>query len=293
MKRALVCALLMALALPLAASPYSFNYSVEGAAVMGIDRVFDDGTNTVVAFYGPLGGERPTVVTSTGQVLPYRVVHRYLVLPGIQRHAVIYARGVVAQLVHGRPPSIQLPAPAYAAPASAAPAMPIAALAVAAPSVTALAPAAETVIQTPAGHTIRPLVAALPAPAAIPTQPTVAASASIPAAPAAGAVTTPAVSVATAGFIVTDGPAPPPPPQWMASPGASLRITTEQWAERAGWTVYWQLKNGADYETLSVSASGDFLSALRDLYAPYLQSEGGKPVRVAAYSRQKILVISE
>lgn len=295
--RALVCALLLAFAASnAAAASYNFDYTTDGGQVMGIDRVFDDGQNTVVAFYGPLGYERPTITSEAGTVLPYRVVDRYLVVPGIHRRVMIYARGVAAQVVYGRAPALQLPAAGFASPAAAFPAAMSATplRPQAAEPVVALPPdpdpapvparpatsAAGQVFQTAAGHTVRVGVPVSDLPAA----PAVAAKATVAAAAAAPA---------NDRFVVSDEEAPPPPPRWTAAPGASLRITTEQWARKAGWTVYWNLKNGADYETLALRADGEFLSALRQLYAPYLQADGERPVRVAAYPRQNIIVISE
>ena len=83
--------------------------------------------------------------------------------------------------------------------------------------------------------------------------------------------------------------------EWVANHGESLRLTTERWAASAGWTVYWNLKNGADYETIAVRSQEDFLKALRQLYAPYMKAEGDRdrPLRVSAYPRQNIIVITE
>lgn len=270
MKRlALACASLLAIATASSAhaTNYNFDYSTDGGNVMGIDRVFDDGQNTVVAFYGPLGAyERPTVTTTNGNVLPYRVVDRYLVLPGLQRHVLIYARGVVAQVIAGRPPALSFPAFASAPqPTSYAP-----------------EPAAPAAVSPPVSRVVvRPAVAAPAAPAVAATVPT-----AIPAAPA---------PAPEARFIVSDdAPPPPPKPLWEVGAGESLRNTTERWAQRSGWKVYWHLKNGADYETTATTAEGEFIDAMRSLYAPYLRADSQqKPVRVAAYPRQKVIVISE
>lgn len=275
-RRALACALLLAVATAGSAhanTNYNFDYSTDGGNVMGIDRVFDDGQNTVVAFYGPLGAyERPTVTTPTGNVLPYRVVDRYLVLPGLQRHVIVYARGVVAQVIAGRPPAMNFQS-AYANATQA----------------TAYAP-----MPTPA---VQPNVVTPPAaPAPAYAHHTVRAVAAAPAPVAAAAAPAPAAAPAAEDrFIVSeDAPPPPPKPMWEVGAGESLRNTSERWASRAGWKVYWHLKNGADYETTATSTEGEFLEAMRSLYAPYLQADGqNKPVRVAAYPRQKVIVISE
>lgn len=272
-RRAFACALLLALATTAHAGNYNFDYTTDGGNVMGIDRVFDDGRNTVVAFYGPLGYERPTVTTAAGQVLPYRVNGRYLILPDIQRHVLVYARGVVAQVIHGRPPALQLPSPYQVPPAQPTPAPYV-------PAPTATVPTPPSTLP---GSTALAHAPATPAPAPVP------AVAQLPAAPAAAMA-----DDEESRFVVSDElPPPPPKPRWAANAGASLRNTTEQWASRAGWKVYWHLSDGADYETLATTAEGEFLTALRELYAPYLQAHGDKPVRVAAYPRQKVLVISE
>lgn len=287
MKRvALLCALLLtAVAHPvIAASQYTFDYTVTGADALGITRAFDDGKNTVLAFVNAIPhDDRPTVTAADGSPLQTRVIGNYLVLPGLQRHVLIYSKGVVAQVQYGSAPPPYRPAPPPYAPQYAqAPATPVPYV----PAPPAVAPAPKrTVIFTSSV-------------AGVQTAPPVvwrgtAAPGALAAAAPSSAPTIAAESPRGGLAVIADET--PPLPVWTVKAGSTLRTTTDAWAKRAGWTVRWNLKNGDDYEVSPATYTAEFTDALADLYAPYFAPSfnDNKPLRVRAYAKPKIIVVSE
>jgi hypothetical protein len=248
-----------------AATAYSFDYTVSGAAAFGIDRAFDDGKNTVLRFTSPIPlSDVPTVTSADGTPLSTRVIGPYLVMPGLQRHILMYRRGIVAQVQQGRIPAPP-PAPAsrWAAPSSTP-----ASFAEASVAPTAVVPRTQPVVFT---SSVAGIQTATTAPAPLPSP-----------APASGGIA-----------IISDEL--PPLPVWEAKAGSTLRTTTEAWAKQSGWTVRWLLSNGDDYEVAPVKYTGEFTDSLAKLYAPYFvpSFNGNKPLHVKAYAKPKILVISE
>lgn len=244
MNRIALGALLLLWCATATASRYNFDYTTRGGDAVGIDRVFDDGTNTVLAFANPFpeNALHPTVTSADGSVLPFRITGRYLVLPGIQQHVLVYTRGMVAQVRYGAPPPPTLRPGASAIVASPLPADPQ----------PAPASSGALIASTPVAAAITDVDSALPAPVAR---------------------------------------AEPSAPRWEARIAGTLQETTQRWAREAGWTVRWELPEGADYAVHAASYTGDFLNALEQLYAPYLI--GPTPLKVQAYSRQKVIVVSE
>lgn len=288
MKRASLCGLLLLAMNNASATAYNFDYTVNGAEAVGITRAFDNGQNTVLAFLNPITVDRPTVTTDDGSVLNATVVGgNYLVLPGLQRHVLIYTKGVVAQVQYGRAPlppvaaQIQPPAAAVAAPQVTAPS--------AAPAAPASAPAAAAA--TP-GQASRVIVTS--SVGGVQTAPAVATSAGGGSAAPASAASPAASSPAAGGLaVVTDEL--PPEQAWFAKASSTLRVTTEAWARQAGWSVRWMLADGDDYEVEGRKYSGDFTDALAQLYAPYFAPSfnDSKPLKVRAYAKQKIIVVTE
>lgn len=283
MKRAATCALLaMALAVSntaAAATNYSFDYTLTGASALGIDRAFDDGKNTVLRFINTISDhDRPTVTGADGTVLQTRVIGPYLVLPGVQRHVLVYSKGIVAQVQQGTPPP-RYPSPYdFAAQAAPAPIAPVPVAPAPAP-----APAAQV-----GPHRMAPIVVTSSV-GGIPTGSSVA----IGTAEVSGVTATGAASAAGGFAIVTDEP--PPQPVWEAKAGSTLRTTTEAWAKQAGWSVRWLLANGDDYEIEGSTHVGEFTDSIAKLYAPYFAPSfnDSKPLHVKAYAKQKIIVVSE
>lgn len=270
---------------PARAANYSFDYTTAGTAALGIDRVFDDGKDTVLRFVNPISAaDRPTVTTADGTVLQTRVVANYLVLPGVQRHVLIYSKGYAAQIQHGRAPDVYLPPAqqswpsAPVAPPTAASFEPVAMV----PSTAERASEAHRtapviVTSSVAGiQTAQPVAVGTPATAALPAKPDPDA-----ARPGGGL------------SLVSDEL--PPLPTWEAKAGSTLRTTTEAWAKQAGWTVRWLLNDGDDYEVDAVKYSGDFAESLAKLYAPYFAPSfnNDKPLHVKAYAKPKVIVVSE
>ncbi|MCD0253111.1 TcpQ domain-containing protein [Xanthomonas campestris pv. campestris] len=282
MKRVALSALLLlsiAAADSAAATPYSFDYTVTGANAFGIERVFDDGKNTVLRFINNLPpGDAPTVTTADGTPLPTRVVGPYLVLQGLQRHVLLYRKGIVAQVRQGRA-EVPYPTPAlaFSQPVAPMPAAPVAAV----PQPAQAAGAPVVVSSSVAGiQTAKPVVVAGATPATTLT-PATAAAVAAPQASSGGLA------------VITDEL--PPAPVWEAKPGSTLRTTTEAWAKQAGWTVRWLLADGDDYEVVAGRYVGDFAESLAKLYAPYFTPSfnGDKPLHVKAYAKPKVIVVSE
>ncbi|MEI2263604.1 TcpQ domain-containing protein [Stenotrophomonas indicatrix] len=260
------------------AANYSFDYAVSGAPAFGIDRVFDDGKDTVLRFYAPLReADKPTVTAADGTPLQTRVIGPYLVLPGIQRHVLLYRKGIVAQVHQGRP-DMPYPVPGVAQPATA-------------PGVvaTTASPAAPATT-VPGGEVVQPQTTARIAPVVVTSS-----VAGVQTSRAVIGAPTEAAPVASASGLTVISDELPPLPTWEAKADATLRSTTEAWAKQAGWSVRWLLSNGDDYQVDPHTFSGEFTEALAKLYVPYFRPSfnGDKPLRVKAYSLSKIIVVSE
>ena len=265
-----LAAALLAASTTAAATRYNFDYVASGGDAVGITRAFDDGTNTVIAFLNPVEALQPTVTAADGTILRYRAVDNYAVLPGIQRHVLIYSRGMAAQVryvpphaTHYRPPShfVTVPARTPAPPPAVDPAR--------------HAPLVDVSDSTPALTTPAPAAAAPPAQPATP-----AASTPRP------AVATPVAATAALATTVVE----PLQPTWTAANGSSLRSAVESWADDAGWTVVWDAQ--VDYSvTGTLTYRGDFLDATRQIFRAYASAD--KPLNPAAYPRQKVLHVTE
>lgn len=252
-------------------SRYSFDYTTHGTDAVGIERVFDDGTNTVLAFGIPFREQdaRPTVTTAEGTVLPFRITGRYLVLPGLQRHVLIYTRGLAAQVRHGRSQETHFKP-------------------LTTDIVVSELPAAPSGPGTSNALTLETAPSVISQPRALSTT-----DSAVPTLAVDDHAVTADLATSHDAEAASKPPvAPTPAPlEWEAPFAGTLYETTTQWARRAGWNVRWELTNNADYAVDAGTHTGDFLEALQKLYAPY--TAGQNPLRVQAYSRQKVIVISE
>lgn len=300
MIRAASLALLLATA-PAMAEKYNFNYAMAGADAIGLVRTFDDGKNTVLAFEGSAALTNPTITTVDGTILHYKSISRYAVLPGLQRHVLVYTKGLVAHVRYapdaGRrfsPPTTvtMAPAPSWTpvpadnvAPRTFTP-QHQAQSAASAPTATSPSPGVQQhqpapPTHSPAAPTIALADAAADGVAAVgkPTHST-----------ALGSVVTPAASASASATSVADAPLPPPQPSWTAGNGTTLRGSVEEWSAKAQWTVVWDA--GVDYPiTGSLKYEGTYLDAIRGIFLAHSKAE--RPLRADLYTSQKLIHITE
>jgi hypothetical protein len=274
-----------------AAGRYDFGYQISQGNAVGIDRAFDDGKNTVIAF-NDLAATKPTITTIDGTPVRYRSVTNYAVLSGIHHDVLVYGSGKVASVHYGdaaiSPKAIAARSSAWDAAmdlevqrqeqlqdlaankqksaASVAPTAPAATTAV--PTITTPVSTSRPASSPPTKDAQGPLAKALPwTPAATPMS-------------------------RTAAVITLQKPVAPPAPAWTIKQGETLTQALNDWAKKAGYSVVWNADHTFPIEA-AASFDGDFISAVRTLFDAYKDSD--RPVVADLYPDQKpkpVVVVS-
>lgn len=268
-----------------AGSRYNFDYDIRHADAVGLVRAFDDGSNTVLSFLN-LEQSRPTIATAAGDILAYRVVDNYAVLPGLQREVFIYSRGHVAQVAFGRrPQTISETALAYdyAVHGATHTPAPAAAVAPAVPTTPGPASPAEPRNAAPAAVSASPTgsaAGAAPSPTPAPE-------------PAAERLADIDLSPTPTDAAVASAPEATPGQTWVAPAGSSLRVVLENWADTAGWDLEWHAlvnNDPIDYPIpVRLQYEGTFLEAARALTRQFRSHR--TPPRADAYLSQQLIHI--
>lgn len=286
--RGLLATLLAFVAVAAAADPGTINtnYKAPNAASVGIVRVFDDGSQTVLILADPKGNQ-PTVTLPDGTPLTYRVTDKYAVLPGIQHHLIAYARGQAAVITYGAEAPITSstwsPSPAQIAAAAAASAKP------ATPPSTAIPQSqANTVAPVPGSRTAAVITVTTGAPAKSTVTGNDQAKSLVTSNAAAHSVTGNAVAE-------TKPVEKPVEQMWTIHKGEQLSDVLKRWSAKAGWQEP-QWPKGVNY---TIKADGgengefgsDFVIAVTKLIYAYKNAD--VPLHAKILPMQRLVVVTK